>query len=466
MSEMKQGGDDGDAPRCPPHPGFLRGLCIVCGVKEEDTEGGAPELAIGDDGEMMVMQRGGDEAAFAFAAAAALCPPHPGFVLGLCSLCGAKEEDAEGGGAPDLATMADEIEKKLMEQGKEEDAAGGSTSGLAAGHTYGALPPATRMIVMPPDPNSHLRTLLSERKLTLILDLDHTLLNATALNDFSAAEVQNGFTAITRDDLARGLFRLDGHGIPMLAKLRPFAQGFLKQASAMFEMHVYTLAGQAYARAAVSLLGPDYFEGRIVSRVESTRTSKKSLDVIPRAEVGAVVILDDTDIVWPEHKDNLILIDRYHYFASTCRNFDYNISSMAEQNRDEREHDGSLAVALQVLTRVHKDFFNLVIDRDDGYYPDVREVIKDVRREVLRGCTVAFSSEGTPVWTLAVRLGAVCKVDVDGTVTHVVAEDPGTAKAQWARDNNKFLVNQEWIKAASFQWCRPFEQDFPVLGGD
>ncbi|KAF8689829.1 hypothetical protein HU200_041460 [Digitaria exilis] len=414
MSEMKQGGDDGAAPRCPPHPGFLRGLCIVCGVKEEDTEGGAPELAIGDDGEMKVVERGEDEAATA-AAAAARCPPHPGFVLGLCFLCGAKEEDTEGAGEP----------------------------------------PA-------------------REELTLILDLDHTLLNSTALDDFSPAEVRNGFSPTTVDDLGRGLFRLDGHGIRMLTKLRPFAQGFLEQASAMFEMHVYTLGDQAYARAVVSPLDPYavYFGERIVSKAESTEPFVKSLDVIPGAEVVAVVILDDSDLAWPGHQDNLILMDRYHYFASTCRNYGYDISSMAEQNCDEREHDGSLAVALQVLRRVHQRFFDSVVD---GYFPDVRQVIAEVRREVLRGCTVAFSwlsyredfaAKGTPMWTLAVQLGAVCKVDVDETVTHVVAEHPGTEKAQWARDNDKFLVNWEWIQAAKFRWCRQKEQDFPVLLGD
>ncbi|OEL32959.1 RNA polymerase II C-terminal domain phosphatase-like 4 [Dichanthelium oligosanthes] len=430
MSEMKQGGgNDAAAPRCPPHPGFIRGLCFLCGVKVEDTEGGAPELAIGDENEMM--EQGGSEAA------AALCPPHPGFVSGLCSLCGAKEEDA-----------------------------GGSASGFAVGYTQGALASATTSI----GPHaSDLETLLRARKLTLILDLDHTLLNSTRLDDFSPKEERNGFTSDTRDDPDRGLFRLEPYGVAKLTKLRPFARGFLEQASSIFEMHVYTLAGRAYARAAVKLLDPDgvYFGKRIVTRVDSTRRGMKSLDVIPGAEFVAAVILDDSDSVWPVNQDNLILMDRYHYFSSTCRKFGYNINSLAEQNRDEREHDGSLAVVLEVLKRVHKGFFDSVLD---GAPPDVTEAIREVRRQVLLGCTVAFSwlndledAMHTPMWKLAERLGAVCEVDVGETVTHVVAEDPVTKKAQWARDNNKFLVSTEWIKAASFRWCRQDEQAFPPV---
>lgn len=71
----------------------------------------------------------------------------------------------------------------------------------------------------------------------------------------------------------------------MLVKLGAFARGFLKQANALFEMHVYTLGIRAYARAAVRLLDPNgiYFGGRIVSRNanESTKENTKSLDVIP-----------------------------------------------------------------------------------------------------------------------------------------------------------------------------------------
>ncbi|OEL34803.1 RNA polymerase II C-terminal domain phosphatase-like 4 [Dichanthelium oligosanthes] len=459
MSEMKQGvGNEAADPRCPPHPGFIRGLCFLCGVKEEDTEGG---------GRTRHWRRERDDGA------APRCPPHPGFVCWRCSLCGAKVEDA-GGSAPELA-IGDE--NKMTEQGggevaaalcirhpgfvnglcslcgaKEEDA-GGRASGFAVGNIQGGLPlalPASATTSIVPRV-SDLETLLRARKLTLILDLDHTLLNSTGRDDFSPMDERNGFTSDTRDEPGRGLFRMDPCGVPMLTKLRPFARGFLEQASSMFEMHVYTLAGRVYAMEAVKLLDPNgvYFGERIVWSSESTQRDMKSLKVIPGQP--------DPD-------------GQYHYFASTCRTFGYDINSLAEQNRDEREHDGSLAVVLEVLKRVHKGFFDSALD---GASPDVTQVIREVRCQVLLGCTVAFSrlnymedfAEDNPTWTLAERLGAVCEVDVGETVTHVVAEDPRTQKAQWARENNKFLVTAEWIKAASFRWCRQDEQAFPVTRG-
>jgi RNA polymerase II C-terminal domain phosphatase-like 3/4 len=132
-------------------------------------------------------------------------------------------------------------------------------------------------------------------------------------------------------------------------------------------MHVYTLGRQDYAKAVIDLLDPEgvYFGGRVVSRKESTQWDMKSLDVIPGADPAAVVILDDTDSAWPGHQDNLILMD-------------IPFPSLAEQSRDEREQDCSLAVVLGVLERIHKAFF-------DGDRADVRDVIRDGDRAVVPG---------------------------------------------------------------------------------
>ncbi|KAJ1281436.1 hypothetical protein BS78_04G305400 [Paspalum vaginatum] len=421
------GGDD-DGTCCPPHPAFIRGFCFLCGAKEEDTEGRAPGVAVGQHD---TMKQGGDD--HDDDDDSSRCPPHPAFVGGLCSKCGAKE-----------------------------DAGGSASTKLAAGRIHGGpVLPASTTTNVPRAPDR--ATLLRTKKLVLILDLDHTLLNSTTLDDFSAIEQEKGFTTSTaKDDPSLELFRVEPNGIPVLTKLRPFARGLLEEASTMFEMY-----------GGVRLLDPDgvYFGERIVSSQESSRPHMKNLDVIPGAEEATVVIIDDMSIAWPWHQDNLILIDRYLYFASACRNFGCQNDSLAERGLDEREHDGPLAVVLSVLKRIHKGFFDSVGDDKDDRRADVQDVITEVRNQVLRGCTVVFSlSESlrggdeseTPIWDLAEQLGAVCLSDVGETVTHVVAEDPDTEKAQWARDNNKFLVDLEWINAASFRWCRQDETALPV----
>ncbi|RLN31128.1 RNA polymerase II C-terminal domain phosphatase-like 4 [Panicum miliaceum] len=364
-----------------------------------------------------------------------LCP-HPGYFGGLCFRCG-KPQD-------------------------EED-----VSGVAFGYIHKGLRLGTSEIDRLR--GADLKNLLRERKLVLILDLDHTLINSTKLHDISSAENELGIrTAALKDDPDRSIFTLDS--MQMLTKLRPFVRNFLKEASNMFEMYIYTMGDKAYAIEIAKLLDPTnvYFPSKVISNSDCTQRHQKGLDVILGAE-SVAVILDDTEYVWQKHKENLILMERYHYFASSCRQFGFG-KSLSESMKDERESDGALATVLDVLKRIHAIFFDMASETDLSSQ-DVRQVIKTVRKEVLKGCKLVFSrvfpNNARPqeqmMWKMAEHLGAVCSTDVDSTVTHVVAVDLGTEKAHWAVGNKKFLVHPRWIEAANFRWHRQPEEDFPVL---
>ncbi|PRQ51721.1 putative protein-serine/threonine phosphatase [Rosa chinensis] len=104
---------------------------------------------------------------------------------------------------------------------------------------------------------------------------------------------------------------------------------------------------------------------------------------------SAVLIPDDTENAWIKHKDNLILMEIYHFFRSSCSQFGFTCESLSELKSDESEPEGALANVLDLLKRIHKIFFyelggNLL-------YRDVRQVLKTVRKEVLKGCKVVFS---------------------------------------------------------------------------
>lgn len=96
--------------------------------------------------------------------------------------------------------------------------------------------------------------------------------------------------------------------------------------------------------------------------------------------------------------------------------------------------------------------------------------MKLIKQEILEGCNIVFSrvfpsnvrAEEQPIWKLAEQMGATCFADVDDSVTHVVAQGLTTKKAEWARDNNKFLVTPRWIEAANYLWQRQKEEDFAV----
>lgn len=62
--------------------------------------------------------------------------------------------------------------------------------------------------------------------------------------------------------------------------------------------------------------------------------------------------------VWPSHKSNLILMERYHFFSSSCSQFGVNSASLAQLYRDESETEGTLATTLKTLRAIHHEYFN------------------------------------------------------------------------------------------------------------
>ncbi|KAF8389203.1 hypothetical protein HHK36_025896 [Tetracentron sinense] len=419
--------------------------------------------------------------------------------------------------------------------------------------------------------NTDLKNLLRNKKLYLVLDLDHTLLNSTRLVDISSEEEYLKSQTDSLQDVSNGsLFRLDS--MHMLTKLRPFIHTFLKEASSMFEMYIYTMAERSYALEIAKLLDPGrvYFNSKVISQADCTQRHQKGLDVVLGQE-SAVVILDDTEIVsmaakvpgapypisaallprvdgqegvmgcrqilmrpmsydlcnhtylcgmrttglraeglpaqrmnefppqydyhkelqasstvasgvsksgiwkacdpptmywrgvWQKHKGNLILMERYHFFSSSCRQFGFNCKSLSESKSDENESDGALATVLKVLKQIHKMFF-------DPVNRDVRQVLKTVRQEVLKDCKLVFSrvfptkfhAENHQLWKMAEQLGATCSTELDTFVTHVVSTDTGTEKARWAVQHKKFLVHPQWIEASNYMWQRQPEDKFTI----
>ncbi|OWM73067.1 hypothetical protein CDL15_Pgr001181 [Punica granatum] len=230
-----------------------------------------------------------------------------------------------------------------------------------------------------------------------------------------------------------------------------------------------TMGDRPYAREMAKLLDPrnEYFNAKVISRDDGTQKHQKGLDVVLGQE-SAVLILDDTENAWIKHKDNVILMERYHFFASSCQQFGFSCKSLSELKSDECETDGALAVVLRVLKRVHSLFFDELGDSLPNR--DVREVLKTVRKEILQGCKIVFSrvfptsfpAESHQLWKMAEQLGATCSVDLSHSVTHVVAADPKTEKSRWAVKEKKFLVHPRWIEAAYYLWKRLPEDNYSV----
>lgn len=83
-----------------------------------------------------------------------------------------------------------------------------------------------------------------------------------------------------------------------MTKLRPFVHTFLKEASNLFEMYIYTMGERPYALEMAKLLDPGdiYFNSRIIAQGDCTQRHQKGLDIVLGQE-SAVLILDDTEAV-------------------------------------------------------------------------------------------------------------------------------------------------------------------------
>ncbi|KAE8124513.1 hypothetical protein FH972_019391 [Carpinus fangiana] len=316
--------------------------------------------------------------------------------------------------------------------------------------------------------NTDMKNLLRHKKLYLVLDLDHTLLNSTQLMHMTSEEEYLKAQIDSLQDVSKGsLFMLDF--MHMMTKLRPYVRTFLREASEMFEMYIYTMGDRAYALEMAKLLDPqrEYFNARVISRDDGTHRHQKGLDVVLGQE-SAVLILDDTENAWTKHKDNLILMERYHFFASSCHQFGFSCKSLSELKSDESDTDGALATVLKVLKQIHNMFFD--VSEDNLVDRDVMEVLKRIRKEILKGCKIVFSrvfptkcpADNHHLWRMAENLGATCAMELDSSVTHVVSTDGATEKSRWAVKQNKFLVHTRWLEAANYMWQKQPEENFPV----
>ncbi|ONK61381.1 uncharacterized protein A4U43_C08F29320 [Asparagus officinalis] len=230
------------------------------------------------------------------------------------------------------------------------------------------------------------KKILKEKKLMLILDLDNTLLHSVRDGDLSSEDERlMQMRESSEDERGRSVFRWRG----MATKLRPHVRSFLKEASKMFDMYIYTMACREYALQIAEFLDPEgvYFENKILSSEDCTRPRRKGLDVV-LGEEKAMVIVDDNDKVWGKHVMNQIDIKRYHFFGPKRPLFDLDGNALSEMEELESK-ESELARCLELLRCIHWLFFNPV-NHADFYDSDVRQILMDIKDEVEYGSGVGL----------------------------------------------------------------------------
>ncbi|KAF8079106.1 hypothetical protein FPV67DRAFT_95819 [Lyophyllum atratum] len=209
--------------------------------------------------------------------------------------------------------------------------------------------------------------LLKSRKLSLIVDLDQTIVHATVDptvgewigegEEWEARRASKASTSKPREDdedtssdsddecnpnwealkdvkkfrlgpesfgsSSRALLKgkgknkvVENDGCMYYIKPRPGWKDFLRETAQKYEMHVYTMGTRAYAEEVCAAIDPDgkIFGGRLLSRDESGSLTQKSLQRLFPCDTSMVVIIDDRADVW-EWSPNLIKVVPYDFFV-------------------------------------------------------------------------------------------------------------------------------------------------------
>ncbi|KAK3709941.1 CTD phosphatase Fcp1 [Vermiconidia calcicola] len=164
------------------------------------------------------------------------------------------------------------------------------------------------------------RRLLDSKKLSLVVDLDQTIIHATV--DPTVAEWQRDPSNPNYDavkDVRAFQLSDDGPGARgcwYYIKLRPGLEGFLDKISQCYELHIYTMGTRAYAKEIVKIIDPDgkLFATRILSRDESGSMTAKNLKRLFPVDTKMAVIIDDRGDVW-HWSPNLVKVSPYDFFV-------------------------------------------------------------------------------------------------------------------------------------------------------
>ncbi|KAH8835610.1 hypothetical protein DL96DRAFT_1574908 [Flagelloscypha sp. PMI_526] len=99
-------------------------------------------------------------------------------------------------------------------------------------------------------------------------------------------------------------------------KPRPGWQAFFNELIKKYEMHVYTMGTRAYAEQVCRAIDPEskIFGGRILTRDESGSLTQKSLSRLFPVDTSMVVIIDDRADVW-DWSPNLVKVIPYDFFV-------------------------------------------------------------------------------------------------------------------------------------------------------
>ena len=232
--------------------------------------------------------------------------------------------------------------------------------------------------------------------------------------------------------------------------------GFLKQASAIAVIHVYTMGSYTYTEKVLDFLDPSLtlFSGKVLCRPERGGVFKKSIGHLPGFQEDTawrrVMIVDDRIDAWDRpSQHHLLQLPAFHYFGV---------------KGEGKSVDAALEDVIAVIRTVNDGLAS-------GDKANVPIALKAAQQLVLRGCKFVFSGgilkdsrnpERCAEWAMAVSLGATCSLTFTDGITHVVSAKAATSSVARARAARLPVVGPLWLSDSALAWRRLPEQEYSL----
>lgn len=315
-----------------------------------------------------------------------------------------------------------------------------------------------------------LTRLMSEKRLSLVIDLDQTILHATTQID----------PQLLLPDSSEEIHTIHIASCPHYIKLRPHLRTFLARMLPLFEMHIYTMGSREYAKRIVALIDEEglFFGDRVVTRDENDLALSKSLKRIFPVNEHIAVIIDDRIDVWG-NCPNLVQVKPYCFFRGvgdihapiqTILSSLYSACGKeGSSSPTQQTIDCELENIEQILTMLHFNFF----ESPELRGKDVDLILQCMRSSVLSGKYLVFSGVfplscvpfEQQLWKKACEFGAVCCTEIHEGITHLIVSPSNaqTAKAKRAsRMPGVKIVHLSWLLCCFEQWTAVEEEEFLV----
>lgn len=323
----------------------------------------------------------------------------------------------------------------------------------------------------------------SSVKLTLVLDIDNTLLHSAPVESPALPHCVPFMPEVQQFDLPIE-HGLGGLKLKYQVKFRSGLASFLEKASAIFELAVYTNGSPAYTEQILRLIDPDkrYFGDRVCSRTPGQALKRLGLLVPPERQHLAVIV-DDREDVWEEAaRPCIVLVRPFYFFRVEQLPPQQPWTGMEDLLYTNPADDPQLHQVLHsALGKVHTEMYRT------SPLPSVESAVRTVRMHVLQSVVLVFSGGIIPdaraaglhgMWrlaevraplppsppcrrafmarrpTVAQAFGAECLLGWDERVTHVVSRRPNTSTVRTAEALGLHAVSPAWLLDCAFFFVR------------